>query len=479
MSEAAHTARYQPYRIWSRARGSWCDYEVPDRLLDLQSIQSLLPPGWTGEGTQIERDVELVPATAGRQGLERIAVRIDRMVIGFLADDDALAWCGVIRRIVASGCIPITLGQLWVHDSYDGIGARFQIKLGKPAEAVPINNPPSAPYTMLPRSSVVQVTKEDEHTDVLVKHVPKGGYGLAFVTLHKRESERETGKPHVEVRIDDERIGQLTPQMSQRLLPMIVHLADRGLITAGWADITGSRVAAEVRIDCAKAHEVSEVVLNGAPLTLPRLVPALDDPALYDISAMHDSLRPVSPPHRLFPDEPPDGSVIKFVKGRRYTYIAVRLGNYWATTASSPGGAIDQVMTWQQLTSNISNFAVASGWQPVREPAPELRNAPNGNVYRFTISRLYVVGLCVRAGYQDVGDWYTTITDDEADRLPFGSYLDWSDIATYGHHIEAATEWSPPNRVVNCPSCAAEQRIPWDAPRFRCGLCRENVASPE
>ncbi|WP_442930081.1 zinc ribbon domain-containing protein [Mycolicibacterium sp. BiH015] len=37
---------------------------------------------------------------------------------------------------------------------------------------------------------------------------------------------------------------------------------------------------------------------------------------------------------------------------------------------------------------------------------------------------------------------------------------------------------SYPKTVVNCPLCAAEQRIPKGAPRFRCGKCRETVDSP-
>jgi hypothetical protein len=35
--------------------------------------------------------------------------------------------------------------------------------------------------------------------------------------------------------------------MSQRFVPLIRDLRDRGLLTACWGDITGSAVAAEVR----------------------------------------------------------------------------------------------------------------------------------------------------------------------------------------------------------------------------------------
>ncbi|MEU2042337.1 hypothetical protein [Nocardia niwae] len=77
--------------------------------------------------------------------------------------------------------------------------------------------------------------------------------GHAAIDENIAESSR--AKPHVEVCIDGERIGQLTPQMSQRFLPMIQHMKSRGLVTACWGEITGSAVAAKVRIDAIKANE--------------------------------------------------------------------------------------------------------------------------------------------------------------------------------------------------------------------------------
>lgn len=188
------------------------------------------------------------------------------------------------------------------------------------------------------------MTKEDEHFDVLLKFVPPGGYGTLFVTLHENVRTQGRAKPHVEVRIDDERIGQLTPAMSQRFLPMVRHLQDRGLITACWGDITGSAVAAEVRIDGLKANEASQEVLDGPPATVPRLVPALSDPLEYDLSGALPMLTPIPPlpPTTVaISSEPPDGSVVRFDKsGGSYNYVAVRRGDHWQTTATSDWGSI-------------------------------------------------------------------------------------------------------------------------------------------
>lgn len=259
------------YRLWSSSRSTWCDYEIPAEYMEPAALRSLVAVDWTGEGTKIERDFELSPEPLSGGQISRVAVRADGLTVGFLAANDAAEWQGVIRRIIASGYVPVTNGNLWIYDSWEGVSARFSIKLGKPSEALPINDPPSAPCTLVPRSSIVQVTKEEEHAEALLKYVPQSGYGLAYVTLHEQPPTGASAKPRVEVRINDDRVGQLTPQMSQKYLPMIKHLADRGLVTACWGDITGNRVAAEVRIDCRRANEADDVVLDGPPITLPRL----------------------------------------------------------------------------------------------------------------------------------------------------------------------------------------------------------------
>lgn len=319
----------EAYRLWTQGR-SWCDYEVTVDKEFLPAIRSLFPSEWPGGNQDLSPDVALIPEPEGPRGPWAISVRAADRTLGYLATEDAPAWAGVIRRVVASGFIPTTSSRIGAHeyDGWDGLEFRawIRIALGTPREALPLNDPPGVPFTMLPRSSIVQVTKEDEHFGELLRFVPVGGYGTLFVTLHEQASGGKA-KPHVEVRINDRSIGQLTPQMSQRFLPMIRHLQGRGLVTACWGDITGSAVAAEVRIDAVKANEAAAAVLDGPPLKVPSLLAEEPNLAGYDLSAMGQWLqprplvKPVSPPIHA---EPPDGSVVRFSKGRRYNYVAVR-----------------------------------------------------------------------------------------------------------------------------------------------------------
>lgn len=283
------------YLLWNEQRGDWCNYDIVGEKSYGANIHRLLPEGWSGDGVEIRRSFELIPEPDNPHDPWAISVRAGGQTVGYLASEDSPDWANTVRRVIASGLVPVVPGRIYAYEAvswedWDGeneppkeLAARVQLKLGHPHRALPINDPPSVPYSLIPRSSIVQVTKEDEHSEALLKFVPNVGYGALFVTLHECSAGRTSAKTVVEVRIDNERIGQLTPQMSQRFLPMIHHLESRGLVTACWGDIKGSAVAAEVRVDGIKANEADSVVLDGDPVTVPRLVRPLDDPELYDM----------------------------------------------------------------------------------------------------------------------------------------------------------------------------------------------------
>ncbi|WP_445166986.1 DUF2510 domain-containing protein [Mycolicibacterium sp. Dal123E01] len=295
------STKSEHYELWNEQRGDWCNYDIVGEKSYGATIHSLLPADWSRDGFELRRMFELVPEPNNAHDSWAISVRADGRTVGYLPREECQSWANAVRRVVASGYVPAVPGRVYAFEAvrwndWDGrndppkeFAAKVQLKLGDPASALPINTPPSSPYTLIPRSAIVQVTKEDEHSDALLKFVPDCGYGMVFVTLHECHSGRSAAaKPVVEVRIDDERIGQLTPQMSQRFLPMIQHLESRGLLTACWGDIKGSAVAAEVRIDGIKANEADAIVLDGDPVTLPGLVAVEVDPLSYGLSGLVD-----------------------------------------------------------------------------------------------------------------------------------------------------------------------------------------------
>ena len=96
-------------------------------------------------------------------------------------------------------------------------------------------------------------------------------------------------------------------------------------------------------------------------------MPELSDPPLDDLTPMRAYLRPSTfepAPPRVLP-EPPDGSVLRFTKGRRYTYVAVRRGDHWETASTSDWQPITEVLKWHDLARKVRAFEIATSWAPV------------------------------------------------------------------------------------------------------------------
>lgn len=284
------------------------------------------------------------------------------------------------------------------------------------------------------------MTKEEQYFDALLKFVPPGGRGPLFITLHERLPAMANGKPLVEVRIDNECVGQLTPQMGLRYLPMIRRLAERKLLTVSRGDIVGSAVAAEVRINGMKANEIDNDFLDIGIAQIPRLVPIQSNPRDYDLSAMRSLLEPLQPvPLPSPPPEPQDGSLVRFATGR-YNYLAVRRSDHWETTATQDWGMVNERMSWNELAVPARTFEYADGWRPVDD-----RDDPRVRRYlavvRFIINGQYLAAINIARDDSNDGDWYTTATKQAQRQLPIGDRPTWSEISRYGKFLETPARW--------------------------------------
>ncbi|WP_426007328.1 hypothetical protein ACPFL9_09720 [Paenarthrobacter sp. NyZ202] len=81
--------------------------------------------------------------------------------------------------------------------------------------------------------TAMQVLKEENHFDVLVNYVPPGGTGLLLVSLHREIRALKNGneRTFVEVRIDGNRVGELSNVTSAHLLPLLEHTETVGETT--------------------------------------------------------------------------------------------------------------------------------------------------------------------------------------------------------------------------------------------------------
>ncbi|WP_185019951.1 MULTISPECIES: DUF2510 domain-containing protein [unclassified Rathayibacter] len=221
-------------------------------------------------------DVVLVPEPDHPTGTPAVSVRAGGRVIGYLPDayrrSPALPG---LYRVVASRAAPSTTARLRAERTEEGLRASVTVALVAPELLIPLNAPPQERYSILPWGRALQVQREDEHFVRLAGVVPEGGRGLLLVTLHPVGG-------LVEIRLDGDRVGELTAAMSEQFAPTLRHLAGLGLTAVAYCSLQGSPLKAELTLQAARAAELPADWVDGRPATLPHLIPgATEAPPAY------------------------------------------------------------------------------------------------------------------------------------------------------------------------------------------------------
>ena len=221
-------------------------------------------------------DVVLVPEPDHPTGTPAVSVRAGGRVIGYLPDAYRRAPALTdLSRVVAGRAAPTTTARLRAERTEEGLRAAVKVALVAPELLVPLNAPPQERYSILPWGRALQVQREDEHFVRLAGVVPQGGRGLLLVTFHLVGG-------LVEVRLDGDRVGELTTATSEQFAPTLRHLAGLGLTAVAYCSLQGSPLKAELTLQAARAAELPADWVDGRPVTLPRLVPgATEAPPAY------------------------------------------------------------------------------------------------------------------------------------------------------------------------------------------------------
>lgn len=205
----------------------------------------------------------LIPEPSNAYDRNAVMVIVKGQHVGYLEKEVAASIQPTLRRIVEAGYAPVVGARIWAVARHDYENPRklrhhanVRVALNYAHLILPINDPPFEEYSVLPWGGSLQVTGEERHQDVLSNYVSPNGDALVLGTLSVIEAARSTGKELVEVRIDGERIGQLTPGSSQHFLPAIWHLHAQGATTAAWLRVKGNAIAAQVTIHATRAHEL-------------------------------------------------------------------------------------------------------------------------------------------------------------------------------------------------------------------------------
>ena len=267
-------ARYDStiaFDVWGQ-RG-WYSFDVAGESFHSKDIERLFPGKVPDGGGAVEIEVQLVPEPTNRYDRNAVKVMAGPAHVGYIPRDLAGAYQPVLSELIAAGYAPQCGAQVRAWPEYEvdvdkrggvrqrrtGVSANVRLDLAEPHMLVPLNAAPSAAHAVLPVGSAVQVTGEELHMGTLRAWTRPTGEAWVHVSLHKiTEQLARSTRDVVEVRIDGEPVGQLTPKMSSEYSPAIDLLEESGVQTAARAVVKGNTLEADVVLYAAKAGELGE-----------------------------------------------------------------------------------------------------------------------------------------------------------------------------------------------------------------------------
>lgn len=268
---AVHALR--DVELWARDR--WAGQEVVGEKAYGLAIRSVIGAAHRPEGCEHLVVAVLVPEANNRFDANAVAVHVDEQRIGYLPRLDAARYRPALDVIFASGHRPTVRARIWAADYQDWdpdqdvavtrFGAGVHVALDEPHLLLPINRAPLEPFSLLPHGSAVQVHDTSRHLDRLAKLPGAEGARWVYATLHKvTEQLPRSTRDVVEVRVDGQRVGKLTPKMSGDFAPAVSFLTGNGHQTATRLLVTGNRAAVTVTLYAVRAHQLDDTWFNGA-----------------------------------------------------------------------------------------------------------------------------------------------------------------------------------------------------------------------
>jgi hypothetical protein len=214
-------------------------------------------------GAEMRLPATLVPDPGNPYGHgHAVAVFVDGLHVGYLAADESSDYFRVIQERTDAGAAVTVESRQWASGHGADLWASVNLFMPQPEGfRAPIGLPDSS-YVVLPVGSAIQVTKEEEHLDVLGRYVGEAERPIA-VTLHMiSEARPRSVVEAVEVRLNGERVGVLTPTNTANLKPLVEYANARGLMPVAKATLHGNRIKADVTLYVAKAHDVDQAWLD-------------------------------------------------------------------------------------------------------------------------------------------------------------------------------------------------------------------------
>lgn len=168
----------------------------------------------------------LVPEPGNPDDPNAVAVTVGEELVGYLPAADARTWQPVLVRAWGLGRFVTCSGSISGGGPQRSYG--IFLTVCRPIEVEFVVNAPGGTWPVVGSASVT-VVGEEEHPGSLAGLRPHAGVAA---TLHPARSHREAGEAALEVRIDGNRVGELTQAMSRRYAGLVAEAEARGLTLA-------------------------------------------------------------------------------------------------------------------------------------------------------------------------------------------------------------------------------------------------------
>lgn len=190
-----------------------------------------------------------------------VAIFIHGLHIGYLSRERATLWASEVDKLANRGFhLQVVSTLSW--SGFESGHLDGYIRLPEPYSVFPWNSYPEGESALLPSGVRVQLTKEEEHMDTLMSYLPAQATPLALTVHIIKEIRPRSAINAIEVRLDGERIGILSPTQTPRYWNLIEFLEERGISPVVRGVLSGNTLKANVVLDLPRVEEIPETWLD-------------------------------------------------------------------------------------------------------------------------------------------------------------------------------------------------------------------------
>ena len=246
----------QPLEPWGRCENEVeIDYEA-DHRQEVAAVFHHRGVHLTTEGTVLRGVAAMIVPS---EHPDAPAVLIDGQWVGNVTRARSAALPGVVRQLAGHNQALLVDANVWARNDRGIVRANVRLRLPALDEVRAPGPMPAGAHILLPRGSKIQVTGEERHLSEVSALLEGNAEQPVAATLHlvpptTARSTREL----IEVRIHDEKVGQLTAHMSEQFSALVKACAEEGITVVSHAKVKGNQLKADVELDSVKAGELSD-----------------------------------------------------------------------------------------------------------------------------------------------------------------------------------------------------------------------------